>query len=133
MQALMRSAGFRSAPKVTCPENWRGQNIRANVFVSIDGADFFVFDMSARPEEPTSSPNVICELGLVHALGLPYVMISNEGSELRFYLRGFRTILLPSENYPDEERLAEHLREDLLALLEPTNKYDYAANPISDH
>jgi len=76
---------------------------------------------------------VIYELGLVHALGLPYVLVSNENSELLFYLRGFRTILLPAENYPDEERLIDHLREDLLALLEPTNKNDYAANPISDH
>lgn len=132
MVDLLALSGFTSA-SVTCPEGFRGNDIKTNVFMAIDKADLALFDMSPRPGERAPSPNVMYELGLVHALGLPYLMIQKKMVATPFYLTQLNRIDLAARGYPGRTVLRKKLREHLLAMFKPDDPARYEINPISQY
>ena len=60
------------------------------MFSKLDTADLVIFNITPRIDETNTSPNVFYELGLVHALGLPYLIVVQEGNEVPFYLKSTR-------------------------------------------
>lgn len=132
MRQLLAASGVISA-EVTCPEGFRGSDIRSNVLMAIDKADIALFDISPRPGERSPSPNVMYELGLVHALGLPYLMIQKRTAITPFYLTQLKCIDLPAAKYPNPVRLAKRLREELEHMLRPDDQAHYETNPISQY
>ena len=132
LKALLRQSGFRSW-RVQCPEGWEGAHIPSNVFLAIDKSDFVIFDMSSRGDGQAASPNVMYELGLVHSLGLPHVMIRKEGGETPFYLKNYGYIELAERGYPGKTELVRKLRPKLMAAISADGNADYRANPISRH
>lgn len=81
----LAAAGFQRHA-VVAPEHLQGNLIVTDVVSHLEGADFVVFDLSPRPNELSPSPNVMYELGLVHALGLPHVLLKGKGGGLPFYV-----------------------------------------------
>ena len=72
-------ASFRDF-SVIAPEELKGNRIANEVFRQLDNADFVVIDMSSRGETKQSSPNVMYELALVHAMGLPFMLVTDRKS-----------------------------------------------------
>lgn len=132
LQALLRARGFQSF-RVTCPEGWHGADINKNVFSAIDQADLAILDLSARPGESGPSANVMYELGLVHALGLPYLMLHRRSEKLPFYLHQLQAIQLAADGYPKAAELRRALRLKLAAFLDPLGVSSFETNPISSY
>lgn len=132
IKKLLGDAGF-SAPTVACPEGWEGPDIPGNVFLAIDQADLAVFDMSGASPKAPPSPNVMYELGMTHALGLPCVLIQKAGVPLPFYLSRTRHVMLNVQPYPDAKELKGKLRRKFKALFDPRDPASFDTNPISQH
>ena len=73
----LRACGYQRF-NVTAPEHLQGNRIANEVFRELDKADLVVLDLSSRPGTTAPSPNVMYELALVHALGLPFMLISSD-------------------------------------------------------
>ncbi|MDM0053610.1 hypothetical protein [Variovorax sp. J22R115] len=127
---MLAASGFTSA-LVTSPEGFKGSDIKTNVLMAIDKADIALFDMSPRSGERSPSPNVMYELGLVHSLGLPYLMIQKKTAITPCYLAQLNRIDLPAANYPNRVRFAKRLREELDHMLKPDDQAHYEINPVS--
>lgn len=132
LRALYEQAGFETF-SVAFPEGWQGADISDNVFAAIDQADLVILDLSAKNGEPGPSANVMYELGLVHALGLPYLMVHKAGEKLPFYLRNLQAIRLAAEGYPVAAELKRKLRAKLKTFLDPEASSSFETNPVSKH
>ena len=132
LRALYEEAGFQTY-SVAFPEGWQGADIGTNVFTAIDQADLVILDMSAKDGESGPSANVMYELGLVHALGLPYLMVNKTGCTLPFYLRNLQALRLAAEGYPAAAELKRKLRTKLKSFLNPKVSSSFETNPVSMH
>lgn len=130
VKAWLKRSRFRNW-RVQCPEGWEGAFIPSNVFLAIDKADFVLFDMSNRGDGRAPTPNVMYELGLVHALGLPHLMIKKAGGETPFYLKNYNYIELAERGYPGKAELKAKLRAKVIAAINPDEYVDFRANPVS--
>ena len=81
----LRACGYQRF-NVTAPEHLQGNRIANEVFRELDKADLVVLDLSSRPGTTAPSPNVMYELALVHALGLPFMLISSTMDPAPFYV-----------------------------------------------
>jgi hypothetical protein len=81
----LRACGYQRF-NVTAPEHLQGNRIANEVFRELDKADLVVLDLSSRPGTTAPSPNVMYELALVHALGLPFMLISSTTDPAPFYV-----------------------------------------------
>ena len=88
--------------------------------------------MNITPKDEAAgsfSPNVFYELGLLHSLGIPYLLLWREGTAVPFYLAGSRIHAVSSFN---EATLRKALREPLKKFLANDPGTDLSANPITD-
>jgi len=99
------------------------------VFSKLDTADLVVFNITPRIEETNHSPNVFYELGLVHALGLLYLILIQEGNEVLLYLKGAR--YYDVKDYK-ESGLDKKLGEPVQSFISDNSDYFFAENIISD-
>ncbi|MGE3644872.1 MAG: hypothetical protein AB7F96_13570 [Beijerinckiaceae bacterium] len=114
--------------------------IKKKIFSAIDEADVAIMDVTGPSMtlsdgsifESRASPDVIYELGFLHALGVPTIPISLEGRRKEFYLEQYHTTFV--KNF-ETDTLLTALRETLtdLCLNYHEEIDDWRSNPISEH
>lgn len=127
--ARREECGYSSF-SVTAPEHLQGNRIANEVFRVLDKADIVVLDLSARVGTTAPSPNVMYELALVHALGLPYVLMSSTLHPSPFYVSHDR---VRQVDYADPKAIIATLQGPFAAYLDPENKEDFANNVVSSY
>ena len=115
---------------VMAPEHLQGNRIANEVFRVLDKADIVVLDLSARAGTAAPSPNVMYELALVHALGLPYVLMSSTRDPSPFYVSHDR---VRQVDYDDHAAIIATLQGPFAAYLDPDNREDFADNVVSGY
>lgn len=125
----LRNCGYRSF-SVTAPEHLQGNRIANEVFRELDRADIVVLDLSARADTAAPSPNVMYELALVHALGLPYVLMSSTQHPSPFYVSHDR---VRQVDYADHAAIIATLQGPFAAYLDPKNQEKFADNVVSSY
>ena len=119
-----------TAFSVNIPEELDGATISASVFEKIDSADLIIANLTPKDSLPEQfSPNVFYELGLVHALGIPCILLMQQGANVPFYFRNCRIHHVSDFSAPTVQHA---LREPLLKFLRNDLGTDFAANPITD-
>lgn len=122
---------FRDAPEtdtsglfvdIQDPERRMGGDVTDNVFSQIDTADLGIADISDR------SPSVIYEYGLMHALGIPVIVLDKEGQTPPFYWRNQQLVRVPTF---DVDVLIDNLREPLRNFIFRRGDADHEQNPIT--
>jgi len=117
------------ATHVHIPEHWRDNEIIKGILTRVDIADLVIVNLTPKhgPGHP-HSPNVFYELGLLHALGLPIISVSQAGTDPPFYIVTDRAITLKDFS---EEEIKNKLRPSLLTFLDPADFTDFSDNRIS--
>ncbi|WP_339678068.1 STING domain-containing protein [Cyclobacterium marinum] len=113
---------------ITFPEEWKGSSIERDVFSKLDTADLVVFNITPRAGETNPSPNVFYELGLVHSLGLPYLVLVQDEIEIPFYLRGIRCYTVKAF---EKEELTETLYPPIENFLSDNSPFSFTENIIT--
>ncbi|WP_339717906.1 STING domain-containing protein [Cyclobacterium amurskyense] len=113
---------------ISFPEEWKESSIERDVFSRLDTADLIVLNISRRAEDTNPSPNVFYELGLVHSLGLPYLVIVQEEIDIPFYLRSIRCYTVKAF---DEEELIRTLRQPIENFISDSSPFSFTENIIS--
>ncbi len=70
--------------KVHVPEGQSQPEIVHNILTLLDSADLTVFDLTHKEGNPDRA-NVFYELGLVHSLGIPALLVIKDGHDVPFY------------------------------------------------
>ena len=122
----LRACGYQRF-NVTAPEHLQGNRIANEVFRELDKADLVVLDLSSRPGTTAPSPNVMYELALVHALGLPFMLISSTMDPAPFYVAHDR---VRHAAYDKLEATAAELYGPFAAYLDPKNRQNFADNAV---
>lgn len=125
----LENCGYSSFT-VTAPEHLQGNRIANEVFRVLDKADIVVLDLSARGNTAAPSPNVMYELALVHALGLPYVLMSSTPDPSPFYVSHDR---VRQVDYTDHAAIIATLQGPFSAYLEPDKSENFADNVVSSY
>lgn len=125
----LRACGYQRF-NVTAPEHLQGNRIANEVFRELDKADLVVLDLSSRPGTTAPSPNVMYELALVHALGLPFMLISSTMDPAPFYVAHDR---VRHAAYDKLEATAAELHGPFAAYLDPKNRQNFADNAVSGY
>jgi hypothetical protein len=118
----LRACGYQRF-SVTAPEHLQGNRIANEVFRELDKADLVLLDLSSRPGTTAPSPNVMYELALVHALGLPFMLISSTTDPAPFYVAHDR---VRQAAYEDLESTTAELHGPFAAYLDPKNRQNFA-------
>jgi len=126
VRTWLRQAKFTRS-EVVAPEHLGGSMIVPRVIGHLEGADFVIIDLSPRPGEDWPSANVMYELALVHALGLPHVLLKHKAGRVPFYVtqNNVREV-----DYGRPDTVEAALRPVLQALLEPGGEM-FAENGVS--
>lgn len=127
LHAALAASGWHSV-SVTAPEHLQGNRIANEVFRQLDRADLVVLDLSSRPGTTSPSPNVMYELALVHALGLPFMLITRTPDAAPFYVAHDR---VHQADYADPAAVQDVLRGPFTALLDPRDRQNFADNAVS--
>ena len=127
MTERLRACGYQRF-NVTAPEHLQGNRIANEVFRELDKADLVVLDLSSRPGTTAPSPNVMYELALVHALGLPFMLISSTKDPAPFYVAHDR---VRHSSYDDLDATTIELSGPFGAFLDPKNRQNFADNAVS--
>jgi hypothetical protein len=111
-------------------------SIIPGILTKVEAADLVILDLSG------GSQNVMYELGLVHALGLPYILTTKDSGP-PFYMLGIFCIgnferLGPLDpQYNPHSLLLVRIREFLRSLRDSSGKSgdpdSYATNPMTDY
>ena len=83
LQALLAKHHILT-PKVHVPEGQTQPEIVQNILSLLDSADLSVFDLTPKAANADRA-NVFYELALVHALGIPAILLIKEGHDVPFY------------------------------------------------
>lgn len=127
-QEILRRYGITPENiKINRPEQWQSSGIEGEVFFNLDTADLVVVNIPPREGEKNTTPNVFYELGLVHALGLPYILIIEEGNEVPFYMRSTRYYPVKNFKLPALVRI---LREPMYTFIDDSAPYSFTENII---
>ncbi len=84
-QALLAAHQVR-ARTVHVPDGQSQSEIVQNVLSLLDSADLVILDVTPKASNPDRA-NVFYELALVHALGIPSLLVVQEGHTVPFYAR----------------------------------------------
>lgn len=117
--AVLSAAGVGPADRVVhVPEGLRGQEIVQRVLRQLDTADLVIFNFTPKAGRAGNSANVFYELALVHALGIPTIMIQAGRQRLPYYV-----VTTDVHQVKDFEpaTLADALRKPLLDFLDTDN------------
>ncbi len=83
MQALLTQHHILTQ-KVHVPEGQTQPEIVQNILTLLDSADLAVFDLTPKASNPDRA-NVFYELALVHSLGIPALLVVQDGHDVPFY------------------------------------------------
>ena len=123
----LKKAGFQQFT-VTAPEQLQGNRIANEVFRQLDNADLVIIDMSSRSKTKQPSPNVMYELALVHAMGLPFMLISSSVDPVPFYIAHDR---IHHANYANVDDIRSELRQSFISFLDNNSNQNFADNVVS--
>lgn len=87
---ILKNKGITSDPIVSFPDEWQENQIEDGVFGKMDTADLIIVNLTPKKGKVDTSPNVFYELGFIHALGIPYILLLEEGNLVPFYMRNTR-------------------------------------------
>lgn len=104
--------------KVHVPEGQAEQEIVGNILRLLDSADLVVLDLSQKNSK-SDRANVFYELALVHALGIPALLVVKEGDQVPFYARTSTQYRVANFNL---STLADALRAPLREFLDLENR-----------
>lgn len=114
---------------VHVPDNFSDSMIVSGVLSKLDIADMVIVNLTPSDGiNGTPSPNVYYELGLVHALGIPYILIAQKGSKKAFYT--YMNKVYRVEDF-DIETVKNTLRPHLLKFLNLDDRTDFSENEVS--
>lgn len=123
------SLSHTSSFKVHIPEGWEDQEIIKGIFSHIDITDLVVINLTPKEgADGPPSPNVYYELGMIHSLGLPAIIISQKGTRLPFYASHLRNIRV---NQFTVEEVTEALRNSIHCFLDLNDPTDFISNSIT--
>ena len=100
--------------KVHVPTGFDDAEIVNGVFSHLDAADLVVVNVTPKTANVETSANVFYELALVHALGLPCMLVSQTNAKIPFYANTTRTYFVTAF---EPELLKTALRSPLLSFL----------------
>lgn len=104
--------------QVHVPDGQTEQEIVENLLNLLDTADLAVFDLTPKSANADRA-NVFYELGLVHALGIPVMLLVQKGSPIPFYARTSTQYRVPDFQ---PATLASVLRAPLREFLDLENR-----------
>ena len=125
---ILFNKGIASEPIVTYPEEWKEQHIAEGVFDKLDTADLIIVNITPKKGKTDPTPNVFYELGLIHALGIPYLIVIKKGFEVPFYLRHNRYYEVANFGI---QTLKKALRDPLYDFIDDNTPNVYTQNDIS--
>lgn len=117
--------------EVKTPEMARTPNIIRGVLDAIEGADLIVIDLTG------GRPNVAYEAGIVHALGLPHILVTKD-REPPFYFGHVQHIALldASRGYRSDDAVHKRLRDRVREFLVPnsaTSAMNFTDNELTQY
>jgi nucleoside 2-deoxyribosyltransferase len=126
----LRAATNTTGYAVHVPDQLGGTEIVKEVLTWLDIADLVIVNLTPRAgaTSDVTSPNVYYELGLVHALGLPVILLAQEGTTIPFYFRTSRYVLVADFS---PKALANALRGQLQRFLRSDGETDFTDNRIT--
>lgn len=101
-----------------------------DVLTWLDVADLVIVNLTPLegPAGKSPSSNAYYELGLVHALGLPVILLAQEGTDVPFYFRTSRYYEVADFTVPV---LVEALRNPIQRFLVPANSNSFSDNRVT--
>ncbi|MEM1055277.1 MAG: STING domain-containing protein [Bacteroidota bacterium] len=126
IRALLDARSVQSAT-VHMPEGQNEPEIVQRVLHLLDTADLVVFNLNPKESTPDRA-NVFYELGLVHALGIPSMLVASAGTEVPFYVQSVRRYIASDF---EVSTLADLLRQPLRDFLDTTNAATFANDRVS--
>ncbi len=129
-QQQLTAAGVSSEnKKIHIPQDWHDAEIINGVFARLDIADLVVVDLTPKSGiNGEASPNVFYELGIVHSLGLPYILIARKGMQIPFYFKAIRTIRVPRFAV---NTLVSALHNPIIKFLDQDDRTNFSDNHIT--
>jgi hypothetical protein len=116
---LLTAAGVAPEDRVVhVPEGLRGQEIVQRVLRQLDTADLVIFNFTPKTGRTEASANVFYELALVHALGIPAIMLKAGPERVPFYVN---TTEVHRVKDFELETLTKALRKPLFDFLDPNS------------
>lgn len=123
-------AGKVRSIDVHVPEALGYAEIVHGVLAHLDTADLVVVNVTPKDGPAGAmSPNVFYELGLVHALGIPVVLVAEQGTGLPFYFRSTQVLRAAPWNV---DTLAAMLRGPIVRFLDPDGGSALHVNRVSE-
>jgi nucleoside 2-deoxyribosyltransferase len=111
------------------PHDWDEQEIIRGILSRVDIADLVIINLTPKAGQGGEpSPNVYYELGLVHALGLPVILLYEEGTKLPFYMLTSRTYRVKEFTV---EAVEDCLSRPLGKFLDPEDLTDFTDNRVT--
>jgi nucleoside 2-deoxyribosyltransferase len=127
-QALL-AASHTTAFKVHIPDGWDDHEIINGVLSHIDIADLVIINLTPKEgPEGVASPNVYYELGLVHSLGLPVIIIAQKGTKLPFYASQLRHTRVADFTVAE---IKDKLTDPILRFLDLQDDTDFTNNRVT--
>jgi nucleoside 2-deoxyribosyltransferase len=126
--ALLRNNNTKTY-ETHIPESWDEQEIVKGILSRLDIADLVIVNLTPK-EGPGGqpSPNVYYELGLLHSLGMPVILLFQKGTQVPFYVRTNKSYRVTQFN---TEEVKEALRGPLVKFLDPGDYTDFTDNRIT--
>lgn len=126
LQALLAAANVQTSI-VHVPEGQSQAEIVDNVLNLLDTADLVVFNLNPKGGNPDRA-NVFYELGLVHALGIPSMLVVLDGIDVPFYVQS-----MTQHRVADfaTDTLADALRAPLRDFLDGDDETSFANDRVS--
>lgn len=119
-----------SISDVHMPPTWDDPEIVDAILQRIDIADIVIVNITPKDgPEGAPSPNVFYELGLIHSLGLPVIMVCQKGTQRPFYIRTVRIHELSKEG--GEAGIMDTLRVPLFKFLDINDDTDFTSNKVT--
>ncbi len=127
-RTILFDKGISSDPIVTYPEEWKEHHIAEGVFDKLDTADLIIVNITPKAGKTDPTPNVFYELGLIHALGIPYLTVIREGFKVPFYIRNNKYIKVRNFGV---QTLKKSLRNTLYDFIDDDVPNTFTQNDIS--
>jgi nucleoside 2-deoxyribosyltransferase len=118
-ETLLTRGGVAAGDRyVHIPEGTNEPEIVHSILGRLDTADLVLFNLTPKTGREEASANVFYELGLVHALGIPAIVIKTDRGVVPFYAGTMRQQRVPNFEI---DTLKEALREPLRDFLDSEN------------
>lgn len=116
--------------EVAAPDQQWGNGIIQNILAQVEDSDLVIVDASGN------NGTVMYELGAVHALGIPYIIVTSDPyDDTSFYLKQLR--IIPDFNFIDEFDAADATHTDLKLKLEASidarETGQFSTSAVSDY